>query len=184
MTTIDTARLRLRHWNDTDLAGFAALNANPDVMRFFPAMLTREQSDAAAQRYQQGLAARGYGFWAVERKEQGDFIGFIGIQPLKPDLPCAPGVEIGWRLASHCWRKGYASEGAKAVRDFAFQTLQLSELKSITPIINQPSRGVMEKIGMCDSGANFLHPLVSAGHPLHEHVMYQISSQDWLSLKG
>ena len=173
---IETPRLRIRQWQDSDLPAFAAINADPKVMRYFPACLSASQSTEAATRYRTMIAQKGFGLWAVERIQQHDFIGFIGIQPLNDALPCAPGTELGWRLASHVWRRGYATEGAVAVRDYAFGQLGIKELVSITAAINMPSRGVMEKIGMCNSGEDFLHPLVD-DVSLAPHVKYRLAAK-------
>ena len=173
---IETPRLRIRQWRDSDLPAFAAINADPQVMRYFPACLSTAQSTQAATRYRTMIEQKGFGLWATERIQQQDFIGFIGIQPLNDALPCAPGIEIGWRLASQVWRQGYATEGAVAVRNYAFEQLGIEELVSITAAINMPSRGVMEKIGMSNSGEDFMHPLVDDAR-LAPHVKYRLAAK-------
>ena len=97
---LTTDRLLLRQWRAADREPFATLNADPVVMRHFPTRLSREESDAFADRNEAGIAERGWGLWAVEILATGAFAGFIGLQPLRPVLPFAPGVEIGWRLAA------------------------------------------------------------------------------------
>ncbi|MFZ1873765.1 MAG: GNAT family N-acetyltransferase [Chania sp.] len=171
--SLQTERLRLREWQDSDLPIFAALNADPAVMTYFPAVLTRAESDALADRIRQLMQRQGWGFWAVEIKGGAPFIGFVGLAIPGDDLPCSPCVEIGWRLAAEHWGQGYASEAAKGVLSFAFNTLNLAEVVSFTAEINQPSRRVMERIGMTYSGETFDHPRLAVGHPLRKHVLYR-----------
>ncbi|WP_438864427.1 GNAT family N-acetyltransferase [Neptunicella sp.] len=178
---LETDRLILRQWQASDRQPFADLNADPDVTEFFPAPFSATQSDEGIQRYQDGISQRGWGFWAVERKQQGDFIGFVGMQPIPDILPVEPGVEIGWRLAKHSWRQGYASEAAKACLQFAFVKLDLPQIFSFTAVANAPSQAVMHKIGMRNMQQNFINPKVPQGHPLAEHVLYKITVEQWQS---
>lgn len=175
-TTLTTERLILRPWRATDREPFAALNADPVVMRHFPGSLTRAQSDAFADRVAADLAERGWGLWAVELRETGDFAGFIGLQPLKPALPCAPGTEIGWRLAAAFHGHGYATEGARRVVAYAFGELALADLVSFTTERNQASRRVMEKLGMThDPAGDFDHPTVPVDWAGRRHVLYRLN---------
>ncbi|KFK96819.1 MULTISPECIES: GNAT family N-acetyltransferase [unclassified Serratia (in: enterobacteria)] len=175
IVSLQTARLRLREWQDSDLPAFAALNADPTVMKYFPARLNREESDALAERIRQFMQQHGWGLWAVEVKEGAPFIGYVGLAIPGDDLPCSPCVEIGWRLAAEHWSQGYASEAAQGVLNFAFNTLNLAEVVSFTAEINQPSRRVMERIGMTFSGETFEHPRLPVGNPLRKHVLYRSS---------
>ncbi|WP_416306474.1 GNAT family N-acetyltransferase [Neptunicella sp. SCSIO 80796] len=179
--SLQTERLILRQWQSSDRQPFAELNADPDVTEFFPAFFSPEQSDEGILRYQAGIDQRGWGFWAVERKQEGDFIGFVGMQPIPDILPVEPGVEIGWRLAKHSWRKGYASEAARCCLDYGFGQLALSQVFSFTAVQNLPSQGVMQKVGMHDMQQNFINPKVPAGHSLAEHVLYKITREQWQS---
>lgn len=168
-----TARLVLRQWRDEDREPFAALNADPVVMRYFPEPLPRAASDALVDRHSRLIAERGWGWWALEAA--GSFIGFVGLQPVGGDLPCHPAVEIGWRLAASSWGNGYAPEAARAVLDVAWQRLGLDEVVSFTTERNAPSRRVMEKIGMRHQPErDFDHPRV-AGWVGQRHVLYAIS---------
>ncbi|WP_203835839.1 GNAT family N-acetyltransferase, partial [Winogradskya humida] len=115
-----TDRLLLRQWLPSDRAPFAAMNADPVVMRHFPATLTAAESDAMADRLSAAIASRGWGFWAVELIATGDFCGFVGIQPVPAALPFAPAVEIGWRIAPAYWGQGLAPEAARAAITYAF----------------------------------------------------------------
>lgn len=177
---VETARLRLRNWRDDDLAAFAAINADPRVMEFFPRALDRAESDALAARERARIDGRGYGLYAAEEKESGDFIGFIGLADVPFAAAFAPAVEIGWRLSRRSWGSGFASEGAEAVVDDAFTRLGLDALVSFTAEWNVRSRRVMEKIGMVrDAGGDFLHPSLPPGHKLAPHVLYRIDREAW-----
>jgi RimJ/RimL family protein N-acetyltransferase len=171
---IRTSRLILREWRDSDLPPFAALNADPRVMEFLPKPLTREESDAFAARIREGFAQNGFGLWAVEIPGVADFAGFIGLS--RPSF--MPGVEIGYRLAADHWRKGYATDGARAALEFGFNHERLGEIVSFTVPDNVRSRRVMEKIGMTrDPADDFDHPKLPEGHRLRRHVLYRISKQ-------
>lgn len=170
-----TERLILRPWREEDLAPFAAMNADSDVMRHFPAPLSREESDALAGRIRERFADRGWAQWAVEIPGVTPFAGFIGLSVPSFQAHFMPGVEIGWRLARGCWRRGYATEGARAALDFGFGTLKLAEIVSFTVVANQPSRRVMERLGMRhDPAGDFDHPNVPEGHPMRRHVLYRL----------
>lgn len=174
---VETERLLLRQWRASDREPFAALNGDPQVMRHFPAVLSREQSDAMADRQAAAIAERGWGFWAVEVRRSGEFAGFIGLQPLPAALPAAPAVEIGWRLAVACQGLGYATEGARRAVEFAFGELGLKEIVAIATVLNQPSRRVMEKLGMVhDPVDDFDHPKVPAAWPGRPHVLYRLAA--------
>lgn len=169
----ETGRLVLRQWKPTDRAPFAALNADPRVMEFFPARLARAESDALADRCESLIAERGWGFMAAELKDSREFIGFVGLHIPSAELPFSPCVEIGWRLAFPYWGKGLATEAAQEVLRFGFGTLALQEIVSFTAVVNQRSRAVMEKLGMRKSGS-FEHPQVPEGSPLRMHCLYRL----------
>ncbi len=172
---ITTPRLVLRPWRPSDLPVFAALNADPAVMEHFPAPLTRAQSDALAARFHDHFSRLGFGFWALEIPGQAAFIGCVGLMTLPFEAPFTPRVEIGWRLLAEQWGKGYATEAAQAVLDFAFTRLGLDEVVALTVPANHRSRQVMVRIGMTHSvDDDFEHPLLPPGHPLRPHVLYRI----------
>ncbi|GAA0584122.1 GNAT family N-acetyltransferase [Halomonas salifodinae] len=182
----ETPRLRLRQWREGDLAPFAALNADPEVMAHFPAPLSRAESDALAGRIRGLITERGWGLWAVEIK-QGEslqaslptsFIGFVGLHIPRDDLPFAPCVEIGWRLARPSWGHGYAREAAEAALAVAFDSLGLDEVVSFTSLDNRRSRAVMARLGM-HHDATFEHPALPPGHPLRPHCLYRLGAADW-----
>lgn len=171
---LETGRLRLRTWREADREPFAALNADPAVMEFFPALQDRAQSDASIDAWMAQFASRGWSNWAVERRDSGEFIGFVGLSEPRRRLPCSPCVEIGWRLARPHWGQGLASEAARAALDFGFDTIGLAEIVSFTAIANRRSRAVMERIGMRDAHEDFEHPGVPEGHALRLHCLYRL----------
>lgn len=172
---LSTDRLLLRRWEDQDRAPFAALNADPIVMEFFTATLSRTDSDAFVDRIEDQFAKHGFGLWAVELRETGDFIGYVGLWPATLEAPFAPAVEVGWRLARQFWGFGYAPEAARAAIADGFDRLGINEIVSFTATINAKSRRVMEKIGMTSEvGDNFEHPAVPPGNPLRPHVLYRL----------
>ena len=172
VATLTTERLVLRDWCEADLAPFAALNADPEVMRHFPAPLSRAESDALAARVREALAAQGWGLWAAER--EGAFIGFIGLARPRFEAHFTPCVEVGWRLARAAWGQGLATEGARAALAFAREALPGERLVSFTVPANVASRRVMEKLGLVrDLAGDFDHPALPEGHPLRRHVLYR-----------
>ncbi|OEY67326.1 GNAT family N-acetyltransferase [Marinobacter sp. X15-166B] len=176
---LTTRRLCLRQWQAADLPVFAELNADPAVMEYFPRPLQSIESDAMANKCQQLIADRGWGFWAVSLREQSRFIGFAGLHQPSADLPFAPCVEVGWRLHRSFWGQGYATEAATEALRFAFEELALDEVVAFSAVANQRSRAVMARLGMTDTRANFRHPDIDPGHPLCEHVLYKITRSQW-----
>lgn len=172
--TIATERLLMRRWRDSDREPFAQLNGDPDTLRFFPATLDRAASDAFVDRIEARFEQQGFGLWALEIAETGEFIGYTGLSPLPDDVPGGGGMEIGWRLAKHAWHHGYATEAAKAARDVAFGGAGLPEIWSMTAVLNEPSQAVMRRIGLTEV-ARFDHPRVPEGHPVRPHVMYYLA---------
>ncbi len=169
---IETPRLLLRQWRESDLAHFGELCADPEVMRYFPATLKRSESNALADRIRSQIATRGWGLWALQH--EGEFIGFTGLSEARFEAPFTPAIEVGWRLRRSSWGMGLASETARASLRYARDTLGLSEVVSFTAALNKPSRAVMERIGMArDPREDFEHPLVKQGDPLRPHVLYR-----------
>lgn len=172
---VQTERLVLRAWRDDDLDAFAALNADAEVMRYFPSTLSRNESDAFVERARSVWTERGFGWWAVEVTNGPSFVGFIGLSLATFEAPFTPAVEIGWRLAKAAWGCGYATEGAKATLGFAFDVHGIDELVSFTSVENRRSRDVMERLGMRrDANEDFDHPSLPTGHPLRHHVLYRL----------
>jgi len=173
-----TDRLILRPWRDEDREPFAAINADPEVMRYFPSVQTREQSDATVDRQMKAQAEKGYCFWAAEMRANGRFIGFVGIQDVPEYYGIGESIEIGWRLATSTWGQGLAPEGARACLAYAFSRLQAPEVVAFTATLNRPSMRVMEKIGMTrDHTGDFDHPMIEEGHPIRPRVLYRIRAE-------
>ena len=176
MIVAATERLILRRWRASDREPFAQLNADPRVMEFMPSVLTREESDALIDRIEADFDLHGFGVCAVELREEASFLGFVGLNVPRFKAAFTPCVEIAWRLAADCWGHGFATEGARAMVRYAFETLKLEARVSFTVPANLRSRRVMEKIGMThDPAEDFDHPNVVPGHPLRRHVLYRLT---------
>ncbi|MDD2768589.1 MAG: GNAT family N-acetyltransferase [Methylococcus sp.] len=176
---LETARLKLRQWQPSDLEPFARMNADPRVMEFFPALLSRAESDAMAERIRSLIARRGFGFWAAELKESRAFIGFVGLHIPSAALPFSPCVEIGWRLDFPYWGQGYATEAAREALRFGFTELNLPEIVAFTAVGNLRSQSVMRRLNMRLQPETFQHPDIPAGHALQEHCWYRLSIDEW-----
>lgn len=170
---IETSRLVLRDWKEEDLPVFARLNSDERVMEYFLNPLSHEETRSFYNRIREEFATCGFGLYAVERKEDGLFIGYVGLHRVSFDVDFAPAVEIGWRLLPEVWNRGYATEAALACLDYAKNQLQMKELCSFTSLSNKRSERVMQKIGM-RRVKEFNHPLVDPAHPLYRHVLYKI----------
>jgi len=176
MSTLKTERLILRRWQRGDLETFARMNSDPAVMEFMPALLTRADSDALAERIEAHFDRHGFGLWAVELRADGSFAGYTGVSVPRFEAHFTPCVEIGWRLGREHWGQGLATEGAREVVRFAFEVLGLPALVSFTVPANRRSRRVMEKLGMIhDPSEDFEHPGLPAGHGLRRHVLYRLN---------
>lgn len=168
---MQTARVLLREWRDEDLAPFAAMNADPEVMRYFPSTLSRDESDALALRLRDALTQQGWGLWAAE--SDSGFIGFVGVARVRFTAHFTPCLELGWRLARHAQGRGLATEAGLVVRDFVKRELPREPVVSFTVPANQPSRRVMEKLGLRFDG-EFDHPSLPLGHAFRRHVLYRL----------
>jgi RimJ/RimL family protein N-acetyltransferase len=171
MFIIDTPRLGLREWKDSDTPVFIEMNRDEKVMEFFPSLLSQEETRAMMGRIKTFLAENKFGLWAVERKDTNEFIGFNGLSIPRFRTDFTPCVEIGWRLAQRHWGYGFATEAATACLDYGFKTLKLKEITSFTSVLNTKSINVMKKIGM-HFIKNFEHPAIEDGHKLKTHVLY------------
>jgi [ribosomal protein S5]-alanine N-acetyltransferase len=173
MYIFESERLGFRTWLERDTEPFIQMNADPEVMEFFPGLLTPEQAIAYIGRITTFHRENNFGLWAIDEKASGKFIGFIGLTRATFESPFTPCIEIGWRLAKAFWGKGYATEGATACLEYGFGTLGLSEINSFTAVTNTRSVHVMQKIGM-KHVLNFDHTTLPEGHPLRPHVLYKI----------
>jgi RimJ/RimL family protein N-acetyltransferase len=175
---LDGPRVRLRPWRDDDADAFAALNADPEVMRHFAAPLSRAESDAMLGRVRAHEAEHGFCFWAAERREDARLVGFCGLQRVPFEARFAPAVEIGWRLFPAFWGLGLAREAAEVALGGAFGPLGLAEVVAFTVPANGRSWGLMRRLGMLPDGA-FEHPRLPEGHPLRPHLLYRLRREDW-----
>jgi len=175
-TVLRTPRLVLRLWRPADRAPFAAMNADPTVMAWFPTRLTAAESDGLADAIEAHHRTHGFGLWALEIPGAAPFAGFVGLSVPGFTAPFTPCVEIGWRLAAAHWGRGYATEAARAVLTRAWHVLGLAEVVSFTTTGNERSRAVMARIGMRhDPADDFDHPGLAPGHPLRRHVLYRVA---------
>ena len=175
MAELVTGRLKLRQWRDADRAPFAALNADPEVMRYFPATMTQAQSDEFAGYVYDAIDRQGWGLWAVEVTDGPPFVGFVGLNRVSFTAHFTPAVEVGWRLARPFWGNGYATEAGTAALTYGFEQLDLDEIVSFTSRLNEPSIRVMRRLGMRhDAAGDFDHPRVAEGSPLRRHVLYRL----------
>ncbi|KUJ37293.1 acetyltransferase [Streptomyces albus subsp. albus] len=173
MPELRTDRLLLRRWRESDLEPWAAMNADPEVREHLGELLTREQSDAAVALMRAEFDERGFGWWALEVRETGEFIGRAGLDEVDEDMPFA-GVDVGWRLMRSAWGHGYATEAALGCLAFGFEGLGLSEVVASTTVDNLRSQAVMRRIGMTrDPADDFEDPSVPEG-PLRRCVLYRI----------
>lgn len=178
-----TARLRLRAWRREDVPLFARMNADPQVMAHYPALLDARQSLRQARAFALLLARRGWGVWVVERREDGRFLGFCGLHERSAGThPFAPCVELTWRLAREHWGRGYAFEAASAVSAFARTHLKLPQLVACTACSNARSRALMVRLGMRHAG-DWAHPALPEGHPLRAQCLYRMATDERLACR-
>lgn len=177
---LTTERLLLRKWDDRATSSLLALSTDPVVMQHFPTLATRAQIHELVRRQQDALSAGRPGLFAVELRDTGAVIGFVGLAEPTFEAPFVPCVEIGWRLSRDAWGHGYATEAAHAVLAHGFDSLGLREVVSFTAVVNAPSIAVMRRLGMhTDPREDFDHPSVPKGHPLRRHVLYRLTADEW-----
>lgn len=173
--SLETPRLRLRAWQMQDYFPFFEMNADPKVMQYFPKLLLKQESDALADRFQHFIQHNGWGFWAVELKTTGKFIGFTGLHHQPSQFSFSPCTEIGWRFARHAWGQGYATEAAHACLHFAFNTLALDRIVAFTALQNQKSFAVMQRLHMREI-SQFPHPALNKDHIFSVHRLCEIQA--------
>jgi RimJ/RimL family protein N-acetyltransferase len=171
---LNTTRLKLRNWKVDDLPGWIEMNSDPVTLQYFQRTDTKEESENSFVRNKNFLELHEFGLWAVEEKETGNFIGFIGLsEKFIEGVSFTPCIEIGWRLHKEFWGRGYATEGALEVLRFAQQELKIDQIYSYTARINTPSINVMKKIGLIERPElDFDHPKIDAGLPIRNHVVF------------
>ena len=166
-------RVRLRQWTAADIEPFAAMNADAEVMEFFPQRLDAFESLAAFHRLQRGIAERGWGIWAVEIDHQ--LAGLTGLAEPRFEAHFTPCIEIVWRFHRRFWGHGYALEAARVALRFAFESLHRQEIVAFTAQPNKRSQRLMRRLGMAHSLAeDFDHPQIPVGHSLRRHVLFRI----------
>jgi len=179
-TIIATPRLILRTWKQEDIDPYFRINQDPKVIEFLRGPLTLDEVNAFVSNVNNQQEKYGYTLWAVEVKQTGTFIGFIGLNYTNWESHFTPAVEIGWRLDSKSWGQGYATEGAKAALDFAFNKMNLQEIVSFTVPDNKRSIQVMERIGLKrDLNGDFEHPKLPKDHRLLKHILYRLTREDY-----
>jgi len=167
-----SGRLGFRNWTDADIPGMTAINTDPEVMRYFPSVVTTEETAAFVCRMQQRFHDTGYCYFATDDLSTGELIGFIGITDQTYAAPFTPCVDIGWRLRRDAWGKGFATEGARHCLEYAFRERGLARVIAVAPLINEPSVNVMKKAGMQFKGT-FRHPALTACERLVDCVYYE-----------
>jgi len=167
-----SARLGFRNWLATDLEEMAAINADKEVMEFFPRLATKEETANFIHRMQRQFTDKGFCYFAVDKLENNEFIGFIGLSEQTFEAHFTPCIDIGWRLSKTAWNKGFATEGAARCLEFAFHDLNLQKVVAVAPKINVRSEQVMKKIGMKKLG-EFEHPLLGDCERLKDCVLYE-----------
>lgn len=170
-TELETDRLLLRQWREEDLDPYARLCADPEVMRYLPGVLTREESAKQIERFVRHWEEHGYGLWAIEEKKTGTFIGFIGLLRQDDWSEGEHKVEVGWRLDRSFWGNGLATEGALASLRYGFNRLKLPRIISICDPRNSASWRVMEKCGLTYQGEIHWRG--------YEDIWYAIDRDEW-----
>ncbi len=179
---IETDRLILREWIDSDRVPFARMNADPLVMEHLPRSLDEKASNKLVDRFQAHFKAHGFGLYAVSRKEDGEFVGFTGLNTVEFEAAFTPAVELAWRLDYEYWGKGYASEAGQAVLHHAFTKLKLKEVVAFTVHDNTTTIKLMEKVGMVrDPKGDFDYPALRKGHPFGRFVLYRATKKAYLA---
>jgi RimJ/RimL family protein N-acetyltransferase len=177
---LETERLLLRRWQEEDRQPFARMNSDPRVMEFMPALLSPGESDRLADRIEQHFVTHGFGLYAAQDKQGAQFMGFIGMSIPNFTAHFTPCVEVGWRLAAEFWGQGFATEGAAAVVDYAFESRNHDHKVGVTKPANIPTGPDKEKNGMTYSPSDdFDSPTLPEGHPGRRQVLYRLSKLEW-----
>mgnify|MGYP000253232441 FL=1 len=169
-------RLGFRNWTFDDLEFLTKMNSDKEVMKFFPQLLSEEESEAFIHRMQRQFNEYNYCYYATEEVTTQNLIGFVGLAYQDYKAKFNPATDIGWRLATSAWGKGYATEGAQRCLEHGFQELKLPRIVATCPIINKPSENVMKKIGMERKGV-YKHPKLSGYPTLEKCVWYEARNQ-------
>lgn len=182
MIYFESPRLRFRDWKDIDIEKFETINNDKEIMEFFPNILSKDETKKLYDVIRNEFKQYGYGLYAVEDKEHGNFIGFIGFHWARFESDFTPCIEIGWRLDKYAWGNGFATEGAKACLDYGFMNLGFDKIYSFTSKINVKSENVMKKIGLIKIG-EFNHPKLDKDSNLLRHVLYCMTLNDFTKIE-
>jgi len=174
MRELETKNLLLRQWKEEDLEAYAKLTSSKEIMKYFPRTLTREQSDKAARKFQKLLEERSWGFWAVEEKSSGQFIGYAGLHAPATKFPFSPCIEIAWRMQDKYWDNGYVLEAGRVIIRAAFEIFALDEVVYFSSLKNLKGEKLASALNMKKEDENFNHPFVELEHELSEHYLYRI----------
>jgi RimJ/RimL family protein N-acetyltransferase len=167
-----TERLGFRNWNETDIDEMFQINSDEKVMEFFPGVSTKQQTTEFVERMKSQFADKGFCYFAVDKLEDNQFIGFIGLSEQTYNADFTPCIDIGWRIKSDEWNKGFATEGAKKCLDYALNDLKIENIYSVAPKINVKSEHIMAKIGL-KKQYEFEHPLLTNNERLKTCVLYK-----------
>jgi RimJ/RimL family protein N-acetyltransferase len=177
---IETDRLILRRWRQADLDPYAAMMADPAVTDWLGGGQTPDKVRTVLARREAVFDKLGFGIWAVERREDGAFLGAVGLDPTGDDMPFAPAVEAAWRLVRQAWGFGYATEAARAAINDGFDRCDLTEILAVTAQINLKSQAVMRRLGFAPRPwRDFDHPDIAPSDPLRQHVVYAMRADAW-----
>lgn len=171
-------RLGFRNWNLTDIDKMQEINSDEKVMEFFPGLPTREQTAEFVERMKKQFEEKGFCYFAVDKLDDNEFIGFIGLSEQTYKADFTPCVDIGWRIKSSEWNKGFATEGAKKCLDYALNTLKLETIFSVAPKANVRSEHIMKKIGL-QKKYEFEHPALVNDERLKTCVLYQTEIEQY-----
>jgi len=173
----------MRQWTEADLKPFAELNSDPIVMKYYPSMPTFDETAHWIEAVSQRMEERGFGLWVLEEKTSGEFVGYTGLSIPRFESHFTPTVEVGWRLVSEHWGKGYATEAGRRSLQFGFEDAGLTEIVSFTVPANEPSRAVMRRLGMThDPNDDFDNPSIDESTGMKRHVLYRMPIDLWSSL--
>lgn len=182
--TLSTDRLIMREWRDSDLPSLYQMVSDPDVMEFFPSVLSETEAQDFLKAIQERMDQNGWGMWACELKSTKEVVGFVGLNIPKDDFYFNPCVEIGWRLRKEFWHQGLAQEAAREALKFGFTELNLDKIVAFTTVTNLPSQTLMARLNMVKNPQHFNHPRLAEDHPLAEHVLYELSKNSWLNFQS
>lgn len=171
---LTTERLILRPVTQEDFSALLEMGQDSRVMEFLGPLQSKEDVQNFIDKIETHLKTHGFSYMAIEKKEDHEFIGLMGLLVPSYPLPFSPCVEIGWRLKFSAWGQGYALEAAKELLRYGFEELRLKEIVSFTAIINKRSEKVMKRLGMISlPSENFPHPKLDFSDPLSLHVLYR-----------